>query len=216
MSLNVNRIKITVLLSAAFFICCSMSTKCNIPGPETRVHGVVTDGVTGKAIGDLPMEVAAEGEDPHYFSTNADGSYDIKFKPERFVKYQLSVTFSVAESYFLPQFIKITQGTDTVINYALYPLINVSVHLVNHTSHGQAGFILNMLDSLKDVYPGDVLLQLPSFKPTIDTVAKFQMAHFTTVSCLSIFYDSKGQDIVEYNQRIKLGGRDTTIAINNP
>jgi len=58
MNLSINRIKLIISAVAAFFICCSMNTKCNIVGPVTEAHGTVTDGITGKPIANLAMEVS--------------------------------------------------------------------------------------------------------------------------------------------------------------
>jgi len=218
MNLNINRIKIIISTIAAFFICCSMKANCNTPGPATEVHGMVTDGVTGKPIANLPMEVSSGGYDPHYFSTNTDGSYDLKFTPEKLLNYGLGIARSAANNYLFSFYMGVKQGTDTAINYKAYPAINVTVHLINHSDYGQNTFQLMVLDTLTvntPSYLGGMYLSDRSL--LIDTIAKYPMAHYTHVSFESDFSTNGGYPAVKaIKQSYILGNKDTLINITNP
>jgi hypothetical protein len=213
--MNLDRIKIITSMVAAFFLCCSMSTKCNAPGPTTEVHGIVTDGITGKPIANLAMEVS-DLHDPHYFSTNADGTYDLKFTPERLSNYNLSLASSIVNNYLITASIRVMQGTDNIINYMAYPAMNVTVHLINHSDYGQNSFQLTIIDSL-GVNNGFVnLLRLNNRNLLIDTMARYQIAQHSHVSFDSFFINSAGLNAKIINQNYILGSKDTLININNP
>ncbi|WP_461451817.1 hypothetical protein [Mucilaginibacter sp.] len=222
MNLNINRVKFIISTVAAFFICCSMNANCNTPGPATEIHGIVTDGITGKPIGNLPMRVGNYTYDPHYFNTNADGSYDFKFNPERLYSYYLTIAPSTVNNY-LPsiytdniQKTDVTQGTDNLINYKAYPAINVTVHLINHSDYGQNGFQLTILDSL-GINNGYLNLLYPNnHNLLLDTIAKYQMAHYSHVSFDSFFISSAGVTAKDLKQAYILGNKDTLINITNP
>jgi hypothetical protein len=216
MHLNINHIKVTIAMAAAFFLCSSMTGNCHSHGPETEVNGIVSDAVTGKPIGNLPMELTAGDGGSLYFTTNADGSYDYKFSPDSYLKYQLVVKLSVADAYLDPLFIPISQGRDTTVDYKLFPVINVTVHLINSSSHGQTRFSFDIADSLDNRSDNFNYISL-SNKIVTDTVAKYKLAQYTNINCKSNFYTpgSNTANIV-YQQNIKLGGNDTTIVISNP
>jgi len=204
---------------AAFYICCSMHGNCNDPGPVTEVHGVVTDGITGKPIANLPMVISSSNNfDPHYFSTDINGKYDLKFTPQRPLYYGLRIASQAANNYLYIQNIGVKQGVDSLFNYKVYPAINVTVHLINHSDYSMNTFQLIINDTLATNlgdFPGGIYLNNQSL--LIDTVVKYPMAHYSHASFTSDFLlNGNYQGEKAFKQSYILGNKDTLINVTNP
>jgi len=217
MNLNINRIKIIIATTVAFFLCSAMNSKCNIVGPATKVNGVVTDGVTGKPIGNLPMKISSlNNSDPHYVNTNSDGSYYIEFNAVILTNYYVSIGSPVANNYVIPDQISITQGINNVVNYIANPAVNVTVNLVNHSNYGQNFFQLTTLDSINFGKSNLNVLVLKDQNIIADTIVKYKLAHYSHVSFESDFVANDGTTTKSIKQNYILGNKDTLININNP
>ena len=163
-------------------------SKCNdAPDPVTTVHGIVTDGATGKPIPGLQLRVAntydlTDASNKNYYAvtTNADGSYYLKFTPRGTISYTIASASSTVSNYFeIPP--KITFGIDNDINIKLYDLLTLTVHLINNSGYGKTQFMLYVNDD----FAFTSVFVPPPLK--IDTTFKLQVSHLMTYTFVSTF-----------------------------
>jgi len=128
----------------------------------------------------------------------------------------VSVAPSVASNYVNPDQISITQGKNNAVNYRANPAINVTVNLVNHSNYGQNLFQLITVDSIGINKVSVNTLGLNGQSILKDTIAKYQLIHYSHVNFNSYFNTSDGQTANEIIHSYILGNKDTLINITNP
>ena len=110
-------------------------SKCNTPGPETNISGMVTDTVTGKPVSGLQLKVINfYNADDQYapVTTNNNGSYSLSFRPANALgSYIIVIAGNSINNYYanLTEGSRITLGKNNSNNLRVYKLVAVTVKL---------------------------------------------------------------------------------------
>ncbi len=193
-------------------------SKCNLPGPETTVHGMVRDTSTGLPIPNLQLEVVSlynstqkGNKDYTIVTTKADGSYYLKFTPEIKVTYLI---YPIQENYTLFGTPHIILGQDNNINLNVYEMVNLNIHLTNNSTQNKNTFSLWVQSN--NFFTGFGIYIPNSIK--VDTLVKMSLPHLNTYTLQSEFSDyySPTTAPITFKKVIFLGKADTTVNVVNP
>jgi hypothetical protein len=201
-----------------FFVCCSMS-KCNTPGPETNVSGIVTDTVTGKPVSGLQLKVVNFYNVKDQYTpvtTNDNGSYNLSFKPaDAFGSYTIVIAGNSTTNYYatLNEGGKITLGKNNSNNLRVYKLVTVTLKLKSTINKNQP--------KLEVLISGTTFLfQLYNVTSAIvDTTYQALIPRLNTYTVGGIYYNPAGPGGVssfDFSSNVYIGNADTTINITNP
>lgn len=139
-----------VKYAALFFVlvvCCSAACfkEDQTPQPQTTLHGLVKDFRTGQVYAGVKLTITKEypalsesGHAIHVYDgpvTGTDGSYTYTFNPPGKGDYTLQLAGTTTKMPFVGDHsMAITIGQDNRINFSVYELLNLKVHVTNASS----------------------------------------------------------------------------------
>ncbi|HVW12217.1 MAG TPA: carboxypeptidase-like regulatory domain-containing protein [Mucilaginibacter sp.] len=211
------RTQLLIIGIIIFFVCCSMS-RCNTPGPETNISGIVTDTVTGKPVSGLQLKVINfyNAEDQYApVTTGSNGSYNLSFRPANaFGSYFIVIAGNSTNNYYATlEGNKITLGKNNSDNLRVYKLVTVTVKLKSTINKNQPK--LELLFSGK-TFP----FQLDNVSSAIvDTTYQTLIPRLNNYNIGGIYFNPAGPGGTfpyDFSSNVYIGNADTSINISNP
>jgi hypothetical protein len=197
--------------------------KNDTPGPQTTVHGLVTDYNTSQPLAGVKLLIS-ERYSTGLFSPNnyrdydtiitkTDGTYSYTFTPLGNGDFNLFL-FAPPNYYNYPYYSDTVKlGKDNKFDLSLSKQINVGIHLKNNSAQNKV-YGVTYITTCCNPYIYDGFNMTPK---KLDTLVHFKLVRAIqyTVQC-QYFDSSKDLNIIYLTQTFKLGLNDTTITIINP
>lgn len=193
-------------------------SRCNIPGPETNISGIVTDTVTGKPVSGLQLKVINfyNAEDQYTpVTTNNNGSYNLSFRPADAIgSYFIVIAGNSTNNYYATlEGSKITLGKNNSNNLRVYKLVTVTVKLKSTINKNQP--------KLEVLFWGTTFpFQLYNVTSAIvDTTYQAHIPRLNNYKIGGIYYNPAGPGGTfsdDFSSNVYIGNADTSINISNP
>lgn len=213
-----NRSLLFITVINIFFLCCSMS-KCNTPGPETNISGIVTDTVTGKPISGLQLKVINlynAGDQYTPVTTNNYGSYNLSFRPaDPIGSYTIVIAGNSTNNYYATfnEGSKITIGKNNTKNLRVCKLVAVTVKLKSTINKNQPKLEVVILGTTFPFQLNNVTSSI------VDTTYQALIPRLNNYNIAGIYYNPAGPGGTfpyDFSSKVYIGNADTSINISNP
>jgi hypothetical protein len=206
--------RLAILSALIFLVCCAISKCFNPPGPVTVIHGTVTDDATGQPFGNLQMEVSGVYDNfSELVTTNADGTFYLKFTPPGKGAYRLRPVNSLYNRYNPNSFADIVLGQDNSFDVKTNRLVAVKVHIINNSNQNRSNYFL-------DITNRKFASSVELVPPKADTTSAVYLQQLSPYTFKSDFFNGFSDvgliDSVNFIKIINIGKADTTVVINNP
>jgi hypothetical protein len=199
----------------------------NTPGPVTTAHGFLTESKTGNPIANAKIQVTRKtsvflGDGYKYTNydvttTNANGSYYIKFTPVGSGEFFLSV--DIPGKYISTTSNDMILGQDNKFDFVVNKYVGLNIHLQNKSNQNKSNFWYYVIDNT--CCNPQVIYGFGVSPVKIDTILKFNVPQLTPYIFQSMYFNGYATggifvDTSSFKTSFYIGKADTAVNVVNP